>query len=187
MAQRVRQEQGGCSRPGSCERAVEVAPSTEGFEVTGYATSDQLRTWGEFALMEVLGPCSDEDLDALLERASIDLDSYLRWPLPGPDDPVVPPLRIDVATLSTWEVWALQRACVSQAIYRAELQEDLEPSLLTSAPLVSFSPRPPDLVGTQALTVLSGCPSLHVYRHGLGTPDEPPDADVWGVDGHRVA
>lgn len=177
MEKSVREARSERPRPGA-RPVVEDAPSTEGFEVTGYATSDQLRTWGEFALMEVLGPCSDEDLDALLERASIDLDSYLRWPLPGPDDDVTPPLRIDTSKLTAWELWALQRACCAQSLYRAELNEDMEPSLLTSAPLISFSPRPPDLVGTQATVVLSGCASLHVYRHGLGVPDEPePEPD----------
>ena len=175
MAQRVRQEQGGSARPGSCERAVEDAPSTEGLQVTGYATADQLRDWGAYSLNELSGdPADDAALEAVLERSSIDLDAgYLRWPLPGPDDLVTPPLRIDLSKLSVWEVDVLARACCAQALYRLELGEDLDPSTITSAPNVSFSPLAPPPVGTQALTVLSGCPSLHVYRHGLGVPDEP--------------
>ena len=174
MAQRVRQEQGGSPRPGSRERAVEDASSTEGCEVTAYASPDQLRTWGAYALIEVLGICTDEDLAALLTRASTDIDAgYLRFPLPGDDDDVTPPLRIDTSKLSAWEADALARAVCAQAIYRAELQEDFEPSLLTSAPLISFSSTPPALIGTQALVVLSGCSNLHRFRTGLGVPDEP--------------
>lgn len=150
--------------------------------MTAYADVETFRTTAAWALTELPlpGTGTDDDLAGLLERSSRDIDSYLQWPY---DDAVTPPLRIPAETLSVWETWVLQQACISQAVYRLELDESTlveGASLISNTGSVSFSPRSPDLVGSQALLVLSGCESLFRYRTGLALPVPDPDPEPSG-------
>ncbi len=69
-----------------------------------------------------------DDIPALLQRASADLDSYLQWPMPpDPDPDADPPAvadRIDTAKLTWWARDCLARAWCAQAAYRCEIGED---------------------------------------------------------------
>jgi hypothetical protein len=146
--------------------------------VSGYASAGQLRATAITMDDDLTDDYTDEMLDALLERASADLDGWLCWPVPGDDDPAVPPCRIDVGSLSKWESWTLQTATIWQAQYRLARDEiDLlsGPPDLVAAGGLSFASQAPPLIGGMTQLVLSGCPTLHVHRHGLGV-EEPTGA-----------
>jgi hypothetical protein len=161
--------------------------------MAAYATVDQLKLWGAYALNELSGcPADDDDLLAVLERSSLDIDGFLRWPLPTDDDDIEPPLRIPVARFSAWEQSVIARACVYQCLYRLELGEDLDASQITTAPNVTFTTAAPQLIGQMALVALAGCETLHRFRSGLGSVCDHPGAwgdhpGAWGVYEHRIA
>jgi hypothetical protein len=141
-----------------------------------YATADQLRAVAVTMSDDLTSDYINEQLDAILERASQDLDGWLCWPIPDPDSAVVPPCRIDLSTLSAWEVWVLQTACVQQALYRLGRDEvDLleGPPDLLSAGGVSFAAQAPPLVGPMALLALAGATNLQRYRTGCAAPPVP--------------
>jgi hypothetical protein len=147
-------------------------------QVTGYASAGQLRAMAITMDDDLAQEFTDEQLDALLERASADVDAWLCWPVPGDDDPAVPPCRIDVATLTKWESWVLSTSTVWQGLYRIARNEiDLleGPPDLVSAGGLSFASQAAPLIGGMTELALSGCPTLHRYRHGLGV-EEPTGA-----------
>jgi len=114
-----------------------------------------------------------DDVDALCERASRDLDAWLCWPPPL----LTAGLRIDVTLLTAFQVDCLVRATVAQSAYRLVVDEE---AMIEGAPKVTgvtggltFSPTAPDLISRAALTLLAGA-SLLNYRTGTASPP-PPD------------
>jgi hypothetical protein len=143
--------------------------------VTAYATPAQLRAYGKFVLDELAQWVDDDVCQAILDRASADVDAYLQWPVPDDTSNVQPPGRIDLTQLSGWETWCLGNACVNQAMYRLSRSEQdlLEgPPDLVSAGGSTFATTAPPPVGAMTILALTGCPSLHVYRTGLGVSSD---------------
>jgi len=140
-----------------------------------YASVEQFHEWTEYlsAVIDLPEDGSNEAIQRLLDRASEDLDGYLRWPASDPGPGYLTHGRVK------WQDplagLALARSCVEQAVYRClQGEDDLAEgqSTITAAAGVSFSSAPLPLIGPQVLLRLAGVPSLHVYRHGLGVPDD---------------
>ena len=88
---------------------------------TSYATTDEFAAATAHLDLDL-----PDDIGALLDRASEDLDGYLRFPIPeDPDgDGDLPVRRIPEAALTRWERRILSRACVLQAAYRVTVGEE---------------------------------------------------------------
>jgi hypothetical protein len=120
-----------------------------------------------------------DDIGALLQRASADLDSYLSWPMPDLDTvPPAPLDRINVGVLTLWQRDCLVRACCAQAAYRRVVGEDdfVEGKpRLTNFGGLQLATTAPDPIGPSALVCLAGA-GLLLNRTGCAPPDEPPAA-----------
>jgi len=144
--------------------------------VSAYATVQQFRAWTRHLddVLDLPEDGSHQAIQRLLDRASADLDQYLRWPPPDDPEAVLPGAGRIRAELTSWESWCLAKACVEQATYRllrdeSELAEGA--SSITAAGGVSFSTAAPDLLGPQAAVSIAGVGVLWRYKHGLGVPD----------------
>jgi hypothetical protein len=122
-----------------------------------------------------------DDVQGLLERASQDLDQYLRIPPPivAVGDPV-PTTRLDPSTLDPWTAFSLQRACIAQAAYVCIVTpEDLldEAHVQTVGP-VTFAKEAPALVCSTALVALAAIPSLWTQASGCVPAPPPPPPPI---------
>lgn len=120
-----------------------------------YATVADFKAWS------VMDPMpADADIQKALDRAEIDVDSYL----PGPiiEDTG---LHVDPATLLTWQVQRLRDATCAQAEYRLELGEEFfqqssndeviqGPDFTISGRRSRFSPVAAQLLRTASLLVM---------------------------------
>lgn len=137
--------------------------------MTAYATSAQFLQWQHDVDYDLA------DVDALLERASRDVDSYLAWPAP-----VTTGLRIDPTTLSAFQADCLTQATVRQACYRLTVgEEDLaegQPRVV-SVGQVGLATTPPDRIGPDVLVILQAAGLLR--RSGCAAPPPDPVPDPW--------
>ena len=120
-----------------------------------------------------------EDLQGLLDRASADLDSFLRWPLPEdpPEGEPLPTTRIPDSALTLWERRCLTQAAIAQAAYRLiqgedEIAEGRSRVLSVSGGTsITFDAGPVDPIAPSARHALSAAPKLTQYATGIASPD----------------
>jgi hypothetical protein len=155
-----------------------------------YASREQWEAWSAH-----IDSASDAgDVQALLDRATADLDAWLCWPMPPDPDPLPTPLsdlppvgpvvlapvgRIDPASLTWWQRDCLAKACVLQALYRLEVDESSliegRPQVQSVGGLLTFDRAGPDPISPAAITALAGA-GLLVHRTGCAPPDAGPRA-----------
>lgn len=154
--------------------------------MSSYCTVDQFTRWTSHIADQLDIP---EDVQALLDRASADIDAHLCVPLPpdppppaDPDDPLepLPSTRLDPAKLSRWEAWVLSKACAEQSVYRLIQGEDeiaegtsRIASIGGGGQSVTFSRDKLDLLGPQTFVSLVSAPNLWKFRTGTVPPDDP--------------
>ena len=161
-----------------------------------YATVTEFRAWTASLDLDLPGDGSDADVQALLDRASNDIDQYLHWPPPAdadldppppepdPDDlepppePLLPQARIPRSKLTRFELWALSKANVEQAAYLCIVGEDSVREgipTLSAAGGVTFSAHAPDLLGPGVLVSLCACATVWEFRSGTVKPEPLPE------------
>ena len=136
-----------------------------------YATTEEVRA---YVCIEaaVLLPKDDDDLEAMIETAELDVDRILSPSLPR--DPVTG-RKLTLADLSVVQVEALSRATCAAVEWRAlQTEEALAEgdSGIEAAGSVQFTdqPRPP---APKMIEELSG----HGFAWRSGTVGTPPDGD----------
>jgi hypothetical protein len=147
---------------------------------TSYASLDQFEEFVTAIECPDL-PDTPSDVQALLDRASEDIDAWLRWPAPpDPEDDGEPPVtRIPAASLTRFERRRLARATIAQALYRVTVGEGelLEGAgRITAAGGISFVTAAPDPIAPAARHALSACPKLTQFAHGIAAGDDDPAA-----------
>jgi len=122
-----------------------------------------------------IAPPAAPAAERLLRRAERDLEAHvLRWPAPVAAGP-----RVDVGSLTGYEVAALRAATVAQAAFRlvrteSELLEG--PDGIAGVGNVSFSLTTPPAISPEALVALSGVGSHLIRRSGTLQAPAPPAA-----------
>jgi hypothetical protein len=135
-----------------------------------YATATQFKTY------TIDNPScaglTDDEIERVLRRAELDLDSFLDWPAP-----ITATLRVPLNSLTAYQGAALSRATCAQAEYRLmrgeeEVSQDVDG--ISSVGAVSFSLTPPPRIGPKVAEELAGAGLF--LRTGVADPTPEPAA-----------